>query len=172
MWNDLGALSKCPITFKSKSKYKLTRNRKLNLRKTQILEIKEHKDKERISRKRISFALYLYRLGYKRQKVYQPLKNKMQSSYSIEGAWNEKSSMHGPKLEKYVTWILSKHKRKQSKLITSRRTQIQKLPQLRENQNQFGRDRWKTCHVIYQKHSQKAGMIQVIHWCFDVTDKH
>lgn len=92
-----------PSYISSKSKYKLVKNRKQNFRKTQILEIKEHKDKERISRKHISFAIYLYRLGYKRQNIYQPLKNKMQSSYSIEGACNEKLPMHVPKLEEYFT---------------------------------------------------------------------
>lgn len=39
----------------------------------------------------------------KKQKVYQPLENKMQSSYSIETACNEKSPTHGPKLEEYFT---------------------------------------------------------------------
>lgn len=90
-----------PSYIKSKSKYKLIRNRKQNFRKTQILKNKEHKYKERISRKHISFAIYLYRLAYKRQKGYQPLKKKMQSSYSVEGACNEKSPMNGPKLEEY-----------------------------------------------------------------------
>lgn len=51
---------------KSKSKYKFIRNRNHNFRKTQTLETKKHKDKERISRKHISFAIYLYRVDYKR----------------------------------------------------------------------------------------------------------
>lgn len=50
----------------SKSKYNFIRNRYHNFRKTQILETKMYKDKERISMKYISFASYLYEGGYKR----------------------------------------------------------------------------------------------------------
>lgn len=51
---------------KSKSKYKFIINRNHNFRKIHILETKKHKDKERINRKYISFAIYLYGVGYKR----------------------------------------------------------------------------------------------------------
>lgn len=51
---------------KTKSKYNFVRNKYHNFRKTQILETKKYKDKERISMKYISFASYVYGVGNKR----------------------------------------------------------------------------------------------------------
>lgn len=87
-----------PSYIKTKSKYKIIRNRKQNFRKTQVLESVGNT---------FSLQNFLAKIFtdwiIKNQKVYQPLENKMQSSYSIEAACNEKSPTHGPKLEEYFT---------------------------------------------------------------------